>query len=60
MEIWGHCGTCDRWFYCPTNDGYANDENAWICPVCRAQPTAIENRARPEVTTPRRQQGIER
>jgi rubredoxin len=44
MELWGYCATCDRWFYCPT-DGDTRDGDAWICPVCRAEPSAIENRA---------------
>ena len=44
MDIWGHCSTCDRWFYCPTTDGDASTTD-WSCPVCGAEPVAIENRA---------------
>jgi rubredoxin len=45
MELWGHCTTCDRWFYCPTSGDDAGEEDAWHCPVCGAEPTVIENRA---------------
>jgi hypothetical protein len=40
MEIWGRCGTCARWFYCSLIDA-----EVWTCPVCAAEPVAIENRA---------------
>lgn len=45
MDIWGHCGTCDRWFYCPASDADTGGETAWSCPVCGAEPVAVENRA---------------
>lgn len=41
MEIWGRCGDCARWFYCPA----AGAGEDWACPVCGREPTAIENRA---------------
>lgn len=43
MDIWGRCGTCERWFYCPMDGTRA--ESAWSCPVCGKDPVAIENRA---------------
>jgi hypothetical protein len=42
MEIWGRCGSCERWFYCPMST-----TEPWSCPVCAAEPIAIENRALP-------------
>ncbi len=46
MEIWGRCGDCARWFYCPTIEGSGD----WCCPVCSSEPIAIENRAARPVT----------
>lgn len=43
MEIWGLCGTCDRWFYC--EGWFDKDAPAPTCPVCASEPSAIENRA---------------
>jgi hypothetical protein len=43
MEIWGHCPTCDRWFYCPSEDGAGKDD--WRCPVCGGEPAVTEDRA---------------
>lgn len=43
MEIWGLCGSCDRWFYCP--DWFNREAPAPTCPVCCVEPMAIENRA---------------
>jgi hypothetical protein len=42
MEIWGYCRDCDRWFYCSSQE-YDNPD--WHCPVCGAEPVALENRA---------------
>lgn len=49
-DIWGYCESCCRWFACPT----WFDKNAVqpLCPVCLAEPAAIENRALP-VEAPR-------
>jgi hypothetical protein len=59
MDIWGHCPACDRWFYCPIDDGDRQAEPTWLCPVCRAEPTAIENRAAPAAAGRRRPRSSE-
>jgi hypothetical protein len=42
-EIWGRCPVCARWFFC---GGWFDPEVPEpSCPVCRAEPVAIENRA---------------
>lgn len=43
VEMWGRCSTCDRWFYC--EGWFDKDVPAPTCPVCGAEPSAIENRA---------------
>lgn len=42
METWGFCRECDRWFYCPKWFDKAAPQP--VCPVCGAEPRAIENR----------------
>lgn len=42
-DIWGYCSWCQRWFACPT--WFDRDRPAPTCPVCGAEPRAIENRA---------------
>jgi hypothetical protein len=42
-EIWGLCGNCDRWFYCA--GWFDRSKPSPVCPVCGAEPQAIENRA---------------
>jgi hypothetical protein len=42
-EIWAYCNECLRWVYCERwFDREAADPT---CPVCKADPVAIENRA---------------
>lgn len=43
MEIWGHCSGCDRWF--PCEGWFDREAPAPCCPMCGAEPHAIENRA---------------
>lgn len=43
MEIWALCETCRRWFHCPT--WFDRSQPQPRCPLCNAEPTAIENRA---------------
>lgn len=44
LELWGRCGTCDRWFY----TGLAGkDPVAERCPVCAAPPVEQQKRAVP-------------
>lgn len=43
MEVWALCGECDRWFYC---EGWLDQTvPPPTCPVCGAEPTAIEERS---------------
>lgn len=41
-DIWGLCDICDRWFFCP--DWFDKQAPQPCCPVCSAEPSAIENR----------------
>ncbi|HVL97804.1 MAG TPA: hypothetical protein VM324_00735 [Egibacteraceae bacterium] len=41
-EIWGLCGWCDRWFYCP--GWYDKGAPQPLCPVCGSEPAAIDER----------------
>ena len=43
MEIWGQCGECGQWFYCPIREPHGSGD--WLCPVCLVEPISIENRA---------------
>lgn len=41
-DIWGFCDICDRWFFC--QDWFDKQAPQPCCPVCSAEPSAIENR----------------
>lgn len=43
MDIWALCGTCRRWFHCPT--WFDRSQPQPRCQACDAEPIAIENRA---------------
>lgn len=43
MDIWALCGTCRRWFHCPT--WFDRSQPQPRCQVCGSEPIAIENRA---------------
>lgn len=43
MDIWALCGTCRRWFHCPT--WFDRSQPQPRCHACDADPIAIENRA---------------
>lgn len=43
MEIWAYCDECSRWFHCP--DWFDRAKPQPLCPECRREPKAIENRA---------------
>lgn len=42
-DIWGYCATCARWFYCA--GWFDKTRPQPVCPVCSAEPVAIENRS---------------
>jgi hypothetical protein len=39
MDLWAHCGDCDRWFYCE----HGAAERA-TCPVCAATAARVVER----------------
>lgn len=45
-DIWAFCDTCERWFFCA--DWFDKEAPQPCCPVCSAEPSAIENRAAQE------------
>lgn len=52
MEIWAWCAPCRRWFYCPA--WFDRTQPHPCCPLCDAEPTAIENRERTPLARPAR------
>lgn len=42
METWGFCDACGRWFYYATR---TNGDEPPRCPVCRTEPSRLEERA---------------
>lgn len=42
METWGYCRPCDYWFHCPR--WFDKEAPQPLCPLCGAEPRAIENR----------------
>ncbi|HVM13731.1 MAG TPA: hypothetical protein VM287_05305 [Egibacteraceae bacterium] len=49
-DIWAFCDTCERWFFCA--DWFDKEAPQPCCPVCRAEPSAIENRAAMDNSVP--------
>jgi sarcosine oxidase delta subunit len=42
-EMWAYCSDCRRWFY--SERWFARKAGKPSCPVCKARPVAMEDRA---------------